>query len=121
MPPQSIRDPARRAEAERYLRTSGARLRFWLSCLLLFPMVNLGTLILIGAFSQRHRAGSTVFLLTVALLAGLETRIVYGWSGTFAPRPRRWWTAGGAALVIVMTVVAIGVLAIVALATNGAD
>ena len=98
--------PDRRAQAQRYMVSSGAKLRFWLSALVYMPAVNAG-LFATWAFghSTSQRGDSSAWpLAVVPLVLGLEALVLRRFVARFATRGAASRTVvGGLVLVCVVT------------------
>jgi hypothetical protein len=117
--PPSIRDAARHAEAERYLRASGAKLRFWLSCWLLAPIANV--LVWLGTLALVERQGGppdAVAWLPLVVALTLEAVLLRRLCGIFAPRRPLGYLIGGMAAVVAATMLLWGGVVLVLLATH---
>jgi hypothetical protein len=118
----SIRDAARRAEAERYLRTSGARLRFWLSCWLFAPIANV--LVWVGTLALVKGPGglpdALAWLPPVAALT-IEAVLLRRLCRIFAPRREIGYLIGGLAVVVAMSLLLWGALVLLWLVTHPQD
>jgi hypothetical protein len=115
----SIRDPARRAEAERYLRTSGAKLRFWLACWLLAPVANL--LVLVGTsvvWSGEGGPPDSIAWLPAVTALTVEVVLLRRLCRVFAPRRPLAYLIGGMAAVVAVSLLLWGGFVLVLLFTH---
>jgi hypothetical protein len=102
-----LRDPARRAEAERYIRSSRSKLRFWTLSCLAFPVVNAVVLLGVVGLLRPGRGGdgqdTTAFWIVAALLATAEAALLHRLARVFAPRTGPRWVAAAVALTAALT------------------
>ena len=96
-----------------WLRSSRNRGFFWLSCWLGFPLLNAALVLLVAATEPASAAA----VAPVAL--ALEFYALVAFARRFAePGVRRLWVAGGMALLVVLSLAAIGVEGLVWLLTH---
>ena len=112
-----LRDPARRAEAERYLRASRAKLSFWVAAWLLFPLVNGGLVLATGAITQ---STSWLWVVAIVLLVG-EAAALYRLAQVFAKRARAPLALGGMLAVGAVSMLVWWAIAFAWIATRGFD
>src|SRR4051794_19061157 len=115
----SAREAARRAEAERYLRTSGAKLRFWLFCALVFPVANVlagfGTVVVLRGDEGPPNDLGVIPVVAAAVIEGVLLRRLVR---VFAIRREAAWVICGMAVVVAMSMLLLWAVVIVGLLTQ---